>query len=83
MTRRRVIRDWPPFLSRHNAAAALDMSLAEFERAMLKGELPMPVMTAAGERWRLSDIENAYGVADEKDWRDKSRLYGGRNARAA
>ena len=44
MTRRAPA--WPLTLRRDLAAVALDMSLPQFERAVVEGSLPMPIIIA-------------------------------------
>jgi len=52
---------WPLTLRRDLAAVALDMSLPQFERAVVEGSLPMPIIIAGEERWSLVAIEAAIG----------------------
>ncbi len=57
MGRPAVIKEWPLFMAKDNAARCCDMPPAEFLDAVNKGELPQPVLINGQERWRLVDIE--------------------------
>ena len=63
---------WPRLLRRPMAAAYLDMPVAEFERGVASGILPMPVaQPGLGERWDRAKIDvaldRASGLSGD-DW---------------
>lgn len=55
----RIIAAWPALMKRKTAAEYLDMSEAAFEREMLAGRLPMPVVVGGREHWRRDAIDKA------------------------
>ncbi len=69
---------WPRMLRREKAAAYCDLSVAAFEREVLAGRLPHPVMLGGKEHWSRVAIDNALerlsGEAPD-DWRAKAPLY--------
>lgn len=74
----RVIPDWPRMLRKSTAAAYCDLSSAEFDREVIAGRLPMPVMLGNSEHWsrtaldeRLSALSGEGGA----DWRSRSKAY--------
>ncbi|MDT9598547.1 helix-turn-helix transcriptional regulator [Sphingosinicella rhizophila] len=72
---------WPRVMRRATAAAYLDMSIAEFERGVALGTLPMPVKIVSRERWSRTAIDAALerleGGPPLDDWRARSPLYSG------
>jgi predicted DNA-binding transcriptional regulator AlpA len=67
---------YPPQLFRtRDAAHYVGMSPREFDRAIAAGEMPDPVPTIAGERWRRGDLDLAVdklaGNVAAQDWRAK------------
>jgi predicted DNA-binding transcriptional regulator AlpA len=74
----RTLPDWPRMLRRSLAAAYLDMSVAEFERAMASGALPHPVKIGEQERWSRTTLDETVdritGV-QVPDFRKKARFY--------
>lgn len=65
-------------MRRQTAARYCDLSVAEFEREIADGRLPMPVKLGNSEHWskvRLDQaLEKLTGGADN-DWRRKVGLY--------
>ena len=54
------------------AASYCDLSVAEFEREIISGRLPMPVRLGRGERWskeRLDESLRALCGDPKDDWR--------------
>ena len=64
---------WPRFLRHSLAAAYVDMSSAELDRAVACGEMPDPLQTSAGERFDRNALDLALdklaGNVGEVDWR--------------
>jgi predicted DNA-binding transcriptional regulator AlpA len=60
------------------AASYCDLSVAEFEREIADGRLPMPVKLGNHEHWNKAQLDTALekisGGADN-DWRRKLGLY--------
>lgn len=73
----RAIPDWPGAMKRTTAAAYCEMSVAEFEREMLAGNLPLPIDLGKGPRWRRADIDEHLEQLAGKpgDWRASAPLY--------
>lgn len=71
---------WPAMMLRKTAAAYLDMPEAAFEREVISGRLPMPILFGGKERWSREQI-NVYlsNLTDGDDWRATSNLYAGSN----
>jgi predicted DNA-binding transcriptional regulator AlpA len=69
---------WPAMMKRPLAAKYCDLSVAEFEREVNEGRLPLPVKLGSSEHWsrrRLDDaLEELHGGAT--DWRSKLGLRG-------
>ncbi len=68
---------WPAMMRRKTALQYLDISDAGFEREMLAGNIPGPVMFGGQAHWRQAELD-AYldrltGAAT--DWRGRSKLY--------
>jgi hypothetical protein len=65
-------------MQRTTAANYCDMTPAEFERAVVGGSLPDPIMRNGGERWHRRSLDEAFermaGNA-EPAWRGKSKLH--------
>jgi hypothetical protein len=67
--------DWPALMRRDLARLYVDMTAAEFERAVAAGHLPSP---ALGDRWSRAEIDahldRLIGTAPD-DWRAKCKLF--------
>lgn len=67
---------WPGMMKRATAAAYCELSVAEFEREVNEGRLPLPVMLGRSEHWSRRRLDEALdrlsGGAD--DWRSKLGL---------
>lgn len=61
---------------RKTAREYLELSDAAFEREMLAGNVPQPVMFGGKPHWRKAELD-AYveGLGGQPDWRGKSKLY--------
>lgn len=53
------IHQWPRMLKRATAAAYCDMSIAAFEREIVDGRLPAPVMLGNREHWCKNALDKA------------------------
>jgi predicted DNA-binding transcriptional regulator AlpA len=64
---------WPAMLKRRNAAAYCDLSVAEFEREVNEGRLPLPVKLGNSEHWSRRKLDEALDAlhGDAGDWRSK------------
>lgn len=63
---------------RKTAAAYLDMPEAAFEREVVSGCLPMPILFGGKERWSREQIDQYLSnLTDGGDWRATSNLYAG------
>lgn len=68
----------PRMMTRTRAAAYCDLTVAEFEREVLDGRLPMPVKLGSKDHWsRVALDEHLSRIAGEQsgDWRQKQPLY--------
>lgn len=67
---------WPAMMRRSLAARYCDLSVAEFEREVNDGRLPVPIMLGSSEHWSHRKLDEAlellHGGAD--DWRSKLGL---------
>ena len=67
---------WPAMMKRPTAARYCDLSVAEFEREVNEGRLPLPIMLGNSEHWSRRKLDEAlellYGGAE--DWRAKLGL---------
>lgn len=74
----RELPHWPGMMRRTLAACYCDLSVAEFEREIADGRLPMPVKLGNSEHWSKIGLDRALeqlaGGADN-DWRTKLGLY--------
>lgn len=50
---------WPRMLKRQTAAEYCDMSVAAFEREIVAGRLPSPVMLGGREHWCKNALDKA------------------------
>ena len=69
---------WPVLMKRKTAAQCCDMTLAEFDKAVFDGELPMPILVAGKQHWAFCEIERRLAIMTgetEKDWRENAPLY--------
>lgn len=70
---------WPAMMRRTLAATYCDLSVAAFEKEILAGSLPHPVMLGGQEHWSKTQLDNALAVLSgeaQSDWRIGSPLYG-------
>lgn len=70
---------YPPLLMKKATAAAyVDMSVAAFEREVIAGRFPQPVLVGGRDHWDRRAIEKALDAltGGVKDWREGSPLYG-------
>ena len=85
MTKEPVKRpDWPRMMLRSTAAAYLDMSIAEFERGVFSGLIPMPTRFVNRDRWCRVEIDRrleSLAAAGLPDWRPASNFYKNRGWR--
>ena len=87
MTERRPLPHWPGAMNRRTAASYCDMTPAQFEREVAENRMPLPTMTAAGERWLKVAIDAALwslnggpngdggSSGGGADWRQSANLY--------
>lgn len=69
---------WPAMMKQKTAAAYCDLSVAEFEREVQSGRLPMPIKLGNSEHWSRAAIDERIGRllgGGRGDWRAKSGLY--------
>lgn len=74
----RAYHAWPRMMLRATAAAYCDMPIAEFERGVAAGTLPLPFKVVDRQRWSRVALDEAFErLAGERadDWRAKSKLY--------
>lgn len=66
-------------MRRGTAARYCDLSEAEFEREVMAGNLPAPLILGRHEHWSRSQLDRALlvlaGEMPDMDWRDGSPLY--------
>jgi excisionase family DNA binding protein len=75
---------WPAMMLRKTASAYLDMGEAEFERAVLKGIVPLPIRYGDRDRWSKAQIDaRLEGIGGEHDWRAQQPLYADAEKRQA
>lgn len=70
--------DWPRMMRRQTAALYCDLSIAEFEREVLNGRLPLPVKLGNSEHWSRIAIDETLGRLTGEaghNWRAGSKLY--------
>lgn len=70
---------WPRMMRQRTAALYCDLSVAEFEREVASGRLPMPVKLGNSEHWSRVAIDEMLGQLTGEttpDWRRGSKLYG-------
>lgn len=70
--------DWPGLMKRTTAARYCELTLAKFERAVMNGELPLPVKINGEERWYRHEIDAINQPANDvgmNGWRKRSPLY--------
>jgi hypothetical protein len=67
---------WPAAMKRGLAARYCDLSVAEFEREVVAGRLPMPVTLGNSEHWPKSRIDEALEriSGSASDWRTQLGL---------
>jgi len=75
-------RTWAPrAMRRATAADYLELSLAEFEREVVAGRLPMPFKLGNHEHWSKDALDECVAKMSGdgvSSWRDRSPLYGAR-----
>lgn len=65
-------------MRRSLAARYCDLSVAEFEREVMAGNLPQPVKLGNEEHWSKAQLDHSLAVLTgeaQKDWRIGSPLY--------
>lgn len=77
---RRVDRipNWPAMMTRQMAADYCSLSVAEFEREIISGRLPLPVKLGSREHWHRQTIDEYLErlvKGETYDWRSESPLY--------
>jgi predicted DNA-binding transcriptional regulator AlpA len=72
-----VLPNWPAMMRRPLAARYCDLSVAEFEREVADGRLPMPVRLGNNEHWSRARLDEALErlASGEPDWFSGSPLY--------
>lgn len=72
-----VAPHWPGMMRRQTAARYCDLSVAEFEREVADGRLPMPVKLGNSEHWSKALLDKALDAiaGGANDWRAKLGLY--------
>lgn len=71
--------NWPAMMRRTLAASYCDLSAQGFEREILAGNLPQPVMLGGQEHWSKDQLDRSLAELSgevQKDWRKGSPLYG-------
>lgn len=65
-------------MKRGTAALYCELSVAEFEREIVEGRLPMPVKLGKHEHWSKARLDEALDrlTGDNGNWFDGSPLYG-------
>jgi predicted DNA-binding transcriptional regulator AlpA len=73
---------WPGMMRRQLAAKYCDLSIAEFEREIADGRLPMPVRLGNNEHWSKAKLDEALELlaSGGQDWFSGSPLYEGKAA---
>jgi hypothetical protein len=68
---------WPAAMKRSLAARYCDLSVAEFEREIADGRLPMPVKLGNSEHWSKLQLDKALEkiASGSNDWRTKLGLH--------
>ena len=70
--------DWPAMMRQATAARYCDMKPGEFEREVVSGTLPDPVLLGGIERWHRKSLDAALerlGGNGATDWRSKAKLH--------
>ena len=67
---------WPAMMKRTLAARYCDLSVAEFEREVNEGRLPLPIMLGKAEHWSRRKLDEALELLQGgvDDWRSKLGL---------
>lgn len=69
---------WPRMMRRRTAALYCDLTAADFEREVVAGRLPQPILLGGSEHWDCLAIDDHLNrlVGDTKpNWRKKAKLY--------
>lgn len=78
MSSRPALPGWPALMLRQTAASYCDMKPAEFEREVVSGKFPDPVMLGGAERWHRVALDAALeriAGGGGGDWRTKAKLH--------
>ena len=71
------VSEWPAMMLRKSAARYCDLTEEAFEREVVAGRLPMPVIFGERPHWHKATLDKhrdrIAGVVN--DWRKKSPLY--------
>lgn len=74
----RTAPDWPRLMRRTTAALYCDLSVADFERELAAGRLPMPVHFGGADHWNRASIDEYLDrlTGDRiPDWRSRAKIY--------
>lgn len=74
----RLAPDWSRMMRRTQAALYCGLTVAEFEREVAGGRLPMPVDLAGKESWSRTHIdEHLDRLTGDRipDWRARAKIY--------
>lgn len=69
---------WPRAMLRGSAARYCELSVADFEREVNDGRLPMPFLLGRHEHWdrfKLDQALEAIAGGADNDWRRRCGLY--------
>ena len=68
---------WPAMMRRSLAASYCDLTVAEFEREIASGRLPVPVKLGNNEHWSRQRLDEAHDrlAGSANDWRAKLGLH--------
>lgn len=67
---------WPAMMRRQLAARYCDLSVAEFEREVNEGRLPMPIMLGKSEHWSRRKLDESLEALHGgiPDWETRAGL---------
>lgn len=69
---------WPRMMKQGTAALYCDLKVAEFEREVAAGRLPLPVIFGGSEHWcraAIDEMLNRLTNDTTPNWRKKAPLY--------
>lgn len=71
-----ALPSWPAMMKRGNAAAYCDLTVAEFEREVNEGRLPLPIMLGKSEHWSRRKLDEALEAlhGGVPDWETRAGL---------